>query len=123
MGLFKEVKKPVIKATASVGAQISTLRPMYVPKTPPCIGNCPNGADIRGWLTTIAQAEAYGRSDEQAYELAWRMITERNPFPAVCGRVCPHPCEDACTRNAKDGAIAVNALERFIGDFGLRRII
>lgn len=119
MGLFKEVKKPVIKATASVGAQISTLRPMYVPKTPPCIGNCPNGADIRGWLTTIAQAEAYGRSDEQAYELAWRMITERNPFPAVCGRVCPHPCEDACTRNAKDGAIAVNALERFIGDFGL----
>jgi NADPH-dependent glutamate synthase beta subunit-like oxidoreductase/Pyruvate/2-oxoacid:ferredoxin oxidoreductase delta subunit len=119
MGLFKEVKKPVIKATVSVGAQISTLRPRYMPMTPPCIGNCPNGADIRGWLTTIAQAEAYGRGDEQAFELAWRMITERNPLPAVCGRVCPHPCEDACNRNAKDGAVAVNALERFIGDFGL----
>lgn len=119
MGLFKEVKKPVIQAAALAGAQISALRPKYIPKTPPCIGNCPNGADIRGWLTTIAQADAYGRSDAQAFELAWRMITERNPFPAVCGRVCPHPCEDSCTRNAKDGGVAVNALERFIGDFGL----
>jgi NADPH-dependent glutamate synthase beta subunit-like oxidoreductase len=119
MGLFKEVKKPVIKNTAGAGAQISALRPRYVPKTAPCIGRCPNGADIRGWLTTIAQAEAYGRSDEQAFELAWRMITERNPFPAVCGRVCPHPCEDDCSRSRKDGAVAVNAVERFIGDFGL----
>jgi NADPH-dependent glutamate synthase beta subunit-like oxidoreductase len=121
MGLFKEVKKPVIKASSSVGAQISPLRPVYRAKTPPCIGNCPGGADIRGWLTTIAQAESYGRTDEQAYEIAWRMITERNPFPAVCGRVCPHPCEDACNRSSKDGAVAVNALERFVGDFGLSR--
>ena len=29
----------------------------------------------------------------QAFELAWKQITERNPFPAVCGRVCQHPCE------------------------------
>ena len=122
MGLFKEVKKPVIKSTAGVAAQISPLRPRYAPKTPPCAGGCPGGADVRGWLTTIAQAEAYGRTDEQAYEIAWRLITDRNPFPAVCGRVCPHPCETACNRNAKDdGAVAINAMERFIGDFGLAR--
>ena len=72
MALFKEVKKPVIKAAASTGGEISPLRPRYVPKTPPCIGHCPSGADIRGWLTTIAQAEAYGRTSEQAYEIAWR---------------------------------------------------
>src|SRR5512146_1863738 len=120
MGLFKEVKKPVIQSTAA-GGQISPLRPRYVPKTAPCIGSCPNNADIRGWLTTIAQAEAYGRTDEQACEIAWRMITDRNPFPALCGRVCPHPCEEACNRNHKDGAVAINALERFIGDFGLSR--
>jgi NADPH-dependent glutamate synthase beta subunit-like oxidoreductase len=122
MGLFKEVKKPVIRSTAGVAAQISPLRPRYAPKTPPCSGGCPGGTDIRGWLTTIAQAEAYGRTDEQAYELAWKRITERNPFPAVCGRVCPHPCEEACNRNARDdGAVAINAMERFIGDFGLAR--
>lgn len=121
MGLFKEVKKPIIKATASAGGQISPLRPRYMPKTPPCAGNCPNGADVRGWLTTIAQAESYGRTEEQAYELAWKLITERNPFPSICGRVCPHPCEEGCNRSAKDGAVAINALERYIGDFGLER--
>jgi NADPH-dependent glutamate synthase beta subunit-like oxidoreductase len=121
MGLFKEVKKPVIRGAASVGAQISPLRPRYAPKTPPCVGGCPGGADIRGWLTTIAQAEAYGRTNEQAYELAWKMITERNPFPAICGRVCPHPCEDDCNRKAKEGAVAASALERFIGDFAVAR--
>lgn len=118
MALFKDVKKPVIKA-ASSGGDISPQRPAYVPKTPPCTGTCPCGTDIRGWLTTIAQAEAYGRTSEQAARLAWEKITDRNPFPAVCGRVCPALCEDNCNRKQKDGAVAVNALERFVGDFGL----
>ena len=119
MGLFKDVKKPVIKSGGQAGGDISPLRPRYAPKAPPCVGSCPGGTDIRGWLTTIAQAEAYGRTPEQAYELAWGIIAERNPFPAVCGRVCPHPCEDGCNRTAKEGGVAINALERFVGDFGI----
>ncbi len=121
MGLFKDVKKPVIRTGGQAGGDISPLRPRYVPKTPPCVGTCPGGTDIRGWLTIIAQAEAYGRTPEQAYELAWGIIAERNPFPAVCGRVCPHPCEEACNRSVKEGAVAINALERFVGDFGLAK--
>jgi NADPH-dependent glutamate synthase beta subunit-like oxidoreductase len=120
MPLFKQVKKPVIKTT-SAGAEVSSLRPRYVEKTPPCIAHCPNGTDIRDWLNVIAQAEAYGRTNEQAYQIAWEKITDRNPFPAVCGRVCPHPCEDACNRKDKDGAVAINALERFVGDFGIAK--
>jgi NADPH-dependent glutamate synthase beta subunit-like oxidoreductase/Pyruvate/2-oxoacid:ferredoxin oxidoreductase delta subunit len=119
--LFKAVKKPVIKVAASIGAEISPLRPQYVPKTPPCTGHCPCGADIRGWLTVIAQAEAYGRTSELACKLAWGKIVDRNPFPAVCGRVCPHPCEDGCNRKEKDGAVAINAMERFVGDFGIAK--
>ncbi|MGA2146648.1 MAG: NAD(P)-binding protein [Bryobacteraceae bacterium] len=119
MPLFKQVKKPVIKAAASAGGEISPLRPAYVAKAAPCSGGCPSGADIRGWLNTIAQAEAYGRANGEAYRIAWGIIAERNPFPAVCGRVCPHPCEDACNRRVKDGAVAINALEQFIGDFGI----
>jgi NADPH-dependent glutamate synthase beta subunit-like oxidoreductase/Pyruvate/2-oxoacid:ferredoxin oxidoreductase delta subunit len=119
MPLFKQVKKPVIKAAAPTGAEISPLRPVYKAKTPPCTGACPCGADIRGWLTTIAQAEAYGRTNDEAYRIAWEKVTDRNPFPAVCGRVCPHLCEDACNRRVKDGAVAINALERFVGDFGI----
>ena len=121
MAIFKAVKKPVLKAAATTGTEISHLRPRYVEKTPPCISTCPCGTDIRGWLTTIAQAKDYGRTNEQAYEIAWQMIAERNPFPAVCGRVCPHPCEDACNRAAKEGSVAVNALERYVGDFGISK--
>ncbi len=119
MPLFKEVKKPAIKVVTQAGAEVSAQRPSYVAKTPPCAGGCPAGSDIRGWLTTIAQADSYGRTNEEAFRLAWEKITERNPFPAVCGRVCPHPCEGGCNRNAKDGAVAINALERFVGDFGI----
>jgi len=120
MALFKTVKKPVIKAGGG-SAEISALRPRYTPKAAPCAGHCPNGNEIRELLITIAQSEAYGRTNEQAFELVWKRIAERNPFPAVCGRVCPHPCEDACNRNAKDGGVAINAVERFIGDFGINK--
>ena len=121
MALFKAVQKPVIRNTPAAGSEISPLRPRYVPKTPPCVGTCPSGADIRGWLTTIAQAEAYGRTHDRAYERAWQKITERKPFPAVCGRVCPHPCEDGCNRVVKEGPVAINALERFVGDFAIAK--
>jgi NADPH-dependent glutamate synthase beta subunit-like oxidoreductase/Pyruvate/2-oxoacid:ferredoxin oxidoreductase delta subunit len=110
MTISQETKKPV---------EMSPLRPKYAEKTPPCVSHCPNEADIRGWLTTIAQAEAYGRTEEQALELAWQKITDLNPFPAICGRVCPHPCEAECNRKDKDGSVAINALERFVGDFGI----
>ena len=122
MGLFKEQKKPVIKAGgAGTGGEISPLRPKYAPKTPPCGSHCPGGTDIRAWITTLAQAEAYGRTREQALEMAWNIITDRNPLPAVCGRVCPHPCEDSCNRSQKEGAVGINSLERYVGDFGIRQ--
>lgn len=120
MGLFKAKKKVTIRAI-STGGEVSPLRPKYVEKTAPCIGNCPAGSDIRSWLTTIAQAEAYGRTNEEALRIAWETITDRNPFPAVCGRVCPHPCEDNCNRKDKDGGVAINAMERYIGDFGIEK--
>ena len=121
MALFKEVKKPVIKGAATGSGDVSPLRPHYVSKAPPCSAHCPNGNDIRELLVTIAQAQAYGRTNDQAFEIAWKRIAERNPFPAVCGRVCPHPCEDSCNRKSKDGPAAINAVERFIGDFGIAR--
>jgi len=119
MGLFKEVKKPVIRTAAAGGADVSSLRPAYIAKTAPCIYSCPSGTDVRGWLVALTQHEAYGCTPAQAFELAWRTILEQNPFPAICGRVCQHPCELNCNRKAKDGPVAVNHLERFIGDFAI----
>ncbi len=51
---------------------------------------------------------------------AWNLLAAVNPFPAVLGRICPHPCEDLCARADYEGAIAINALERFLGDWALR---
>ncbi len=119
MGLFKEVKRPVIRHTAMGGAAVSPRRPAYVAKTAPCIHSCPSGTDVRGWLVALAQHKEYGQTPAQAFEHAWRTILEHNPFPAICGRVCQHPCELNCNRKAKDGPLAVNKLEQFVGDFAI----
>jgi len=103
------------------GTEISPLRPSYVEKLPPCAGNCPSGNDIRGWLKLIAEREKTGMSLEEACDRAWHLEVETNPFPAVMGRVCPHPCEDHCNRGEKDAAVGINSVERFIGDWGLER--
>jgi len=124
MALLKKKtdKKPfVARTTGGGGSEISPLRPTAVPKLPPCIAECPSENDIRGWLTTIAQREKTGMSLETACDTAWAMEVETNPFPSVMGRVCPHPCEGQCNRKEKDGAVAINTVERFIGDWGIER--
>jgi NADPH-dependent glutamate synthase beta subunit-like oxidoreductase len=120
MPLFKDVKKPVIKK-ASPGDGVTALRPRFVEKRPPCAEKCPAGSDVRGWLTSLAAAEADGRTRDEAYDAAWRTIVETNPFPSTLGRICPHPCEAACNRAAKDEAVAVNVLEGFVGDLAIAR--
>lgn len=121
MAVVKKKKKRALGAISiGVKTEVSPLRPKWAPKTPPCIVACPNGNDIRGYLTAIAQAEAAGRSYEESYEVAWYILTDKNPFPAVCGRVCPHLCEKECNRNEKDEPIGIGAVERAIGDYGIR---
>ena len=46
---------------------------------------------------------------------------EDNPFPAVMGRVCYHPCETACNRGQLDEAVGINSVERFLGDEAIRQ--
>jgi NADPH-dependent glutamate synthase beta subunit-like oxidoreductase len=57
---------------------------------------------------------------EEAFAQAWSIIADVNPFPAVLGRVCPHPCEAHCNRGELDQPLAINAMERFLGDWGIR---
>lgn len=96
-------------------------RPRQAEKTPPCQEACPNCGDIRGWINTVAQREKSGLSLEEAYGQAWRTIVERNPFPSVLGRICPHPCEAGCNRGGRDEALAINAMERFLGDWAIEQ--
>jgi 2-oxoacid:acceptor oxidoreductase delta subunit (pyruvate/2-ketoisovalerate family) len=82
-------------------------RPVYVDRMPPCNDACPAGENIQRWLYHAAAG---------AYEAAWRGLVEDNPLPAICGRVCFHPCEAACNRGEVDEAVGIRAVERFLGD-------
>jgi len=75
---------------------------------------------MRGCLTAIAQAEASGLTFDESLEKAYYVITNTNPFPSVCGQVCPHMCEGECNRKEKDEAVAIHAVEQAIGDYGIK---
>ena len=92
-------------------------------KQPPCQAHCANSGDVRGWMGVIAQHEKNGLTRDQAFDEAWRKIARLNPLPATIARICPHPCEDSCIRRDKDGAVSINALERFLGDWALSRTL
>lgn len=113
-------KRPVGAVSYSHSGDDNYLRPAYNEKTPPCKNACPSSNAIRSFLTSIAQTEYYGRSYEESYEQAWRILTDTNPLPAVLGRVCPHFCESDCNRKEKDEAVSINQIERFLGDFGIQ---
>ena len=96
-------------------------RPVQVEKTAPCQEGCANCGDIRGWIGTIAQRSKLGISCEEAFARSWRMIADVNPFPGSLGRICPHPCEDRCNRSSQDEPLAINAMERFLGDWAIEQ--
>ncbi len=88
-----------------------TKRPVYVDRLPPCNDRCPAGENVQGWLFHAESGD---------YESAWRVLTRDNPLPATMGRVCYHPCEEACNRGRLDAAVGINAVERFLGDEAIR---
>jgi len=110
-----------LRSSGGSSREQSTERPYMVEKTPPCTNACPNNNRIRKMLMTISQAEDYEKSRDQVFEEAFHIFAETTPFPSVCGRVCPHPCEGDCNRNEKDGAVSINKVERFIGDYALEK--
>ncbi|MCU7959459.1 MAG: NAD(P)-binding protein [gamma proteobacterium symbiont of Bathyaustriella thionipta] len=87
-----------------------TMRPVYVDRLPPCNKACPSGENIQGWLSL---------TEEKKYRQAWELLTRDNPFPAIMGRVCYHPCESICNRGQLDLPVGINSVERFIGEQGL----
>ncbi len=73
----------------------------------PCQSACPAGVDIPGFVSLIR---------EKRYAEALRLHRERNPFAAVCARVCFHTCEDKCRRASIDDPVAIRAIKRFMVD-------
>ena len=74
----------------------------------PCRDACPTGQRAQGYIALIRQ---------QRYADAYWAIRREHPFPSVCGRVCNHRCEDACTRGRYDEAVNIMGLKRFVADW------
>jgi NADPH-dependent glutamate synthase beta subunit-like oxidoreductase/Pyruvate/2-oxoacid:ferredoxin oxidoreductase delta subunit len=82
------------------------MKPVYTSRTAPCSAACPAGEDIPHIEHLVLQGQFKG---------ALETILKENPFPAICGHVCFHPCESACNRSHLDTPLAINAIERFVG--------
>ena len=78
---------------------------------PPCVLACPGSTDCQGYVGLIANGQ---------YREAVELIKEQLPLPASIGRVCPHPCETACRRQALDDPISIAWLKSFVADIDLK---
>ncbi|MEJ2473049.1 MAG: FAD-dependent oxidoreductase, partial [Desulfobacterales bacterium] len=78
--------------------------------TAPCKATCPAHVSIQGYIALI---------NEGKYREALELFRDDHPFPGICGRVCHHPCEEACTRNDVDQPLAIRELHRFLSDWEL----
>jgi len=74
----------------------------------PCRAACPAGVNIQAYVALTAQGK---------FEEALEVIRRNNPLPAVCGRVCFHPCEQECGRGEIDEPVAINPIKRFLADY------
>ncbi|TVQ96065.1 MAG: NADH-quinone oxidoreductase subunit NuoF [Spirochaetaceae bacterium] len=73
----------------------------------PCQSACPAGVDVPGFVSLVG---------EERYAEALKLHRERNPFAAVCARVCFHTCEDKCRRTSLDDSVAIRGIKRFMVD-------
>ncbi len=78
--------------------------------TAPCRDACPIDQRAQGYTALVR---------ERRYAEAYRTIKLDNPFPSVCGRVCNHRCEDACSRAKFDAPVSVMAIKRFVTDWAM----
>lgn len=101
---------PIWTTHSTEGIKTGTWRaalPRYVDAPSPCHQACPVGGEIATWMAQAAQGQ---------WREAWETLVENNPFPAIAGRICHHPCESPCNRVGHDEGLAICKLERFIGD-------
>ena len=78
-------------------------------KNPQCVKGCPVNIQIPDFIKALK---------EENLEKAGEVIRQTSMLPSVCGRVCPQErqCEGKCVLGIKGEAIAIGALERYVGD-------
>ncbi len=105
MGMRKAIYRPFPQAVPNIFA-------IDKRGTAPCKAACPAGTSAQGYIALIAE----GR-----YAEALELSRKANPFTAICGRVCYHPCETACTRQLMgEEPVSIAGLKRFMADWAVQ---
>ena len=101
----------MIADLASARLRIPALQaeplPIAAIKPSPCTLACPAGINVKAYVSLVAEGRFVDALDT---------VRRHCPLPAVCGRICHHPCERACRRARYDDAVAIRALKRFVAD-------
>src|SRR5271165_4441025 len=105
--MLKPTDATRVHATAAGTGPTRRQLPQWIAHLPPCNAACPAGHNIQGWL---------GHALAGRWRQAWDLMLDENPFPAVCGRACYHPCQSKCNRGELDSAVGIHAVERLVGD-------
>ena len=84
------------------------LTPRRVYRPSPCRLACPLDSEIPAWLEAVKR---------ERFDEAWRILRRSNPFPAITGSVCFHPCMESCNRGELDEGIAIREVERAVGEW------
>ncbi len=92
------------------GSWRDLVAPRHLHGLAPCAGACPAGEDAQAYLAPLTNGDV---------KSAWEILVTANPLPATTGRICHHPCETACNRGQFDEALAIHAVERYLGDAAL----
>ncbi len=73
----------------------------------PCRHACPAGINVPLYVYLAGEGK---------FQESLAVVREKVPFPGVLGRVCIHPCEEACRRGALNDPISIKFLKRFVSD-------
>ena len=79
----------------------------------PCENTCPANVNVPGYISLVAE----GRFID-----AYNLVRQENPFPAICGRICTHPCESKCRRGTVDDPVAICDIKRFVADYAFKHM-
>jgi len=105
--MLKQADATWVHAIAAGTGATRRQLPHWIDHLPPCNAACPAGENIQAWLE-------HARAGQ--WQQAWKQILDDNPFPAVHGRACYHPCQSKCNRGELDSAVGIHAVERLVGD-------
>ncbi|HMF31855.1 MAG TPA: FAD-dependent oxidoreductase [Candidatus Lokiarchaeia archaeon] len=106
--LEENSKANILKIGLFCNASVRTEKTDQGQVCSPCCSGCPAGVNAQGYVALIRQGK---------YEEALSLIREQNPLPSICGRICTHECEYACTLIGTDHPVAVRELKKFVTEW------